>query len=70
MREFLNYVSRQQAQSELVEAIENAVQAAIADDEGRMMYMTLPERDQANIEKGRQQGVQQGKQEGRWEGIA
>lgn len=54
MREFLSYVSGQEAQSELVDAIENAVQAAIADDEGRMAYTTLWERDQANIEIGKQ----------------
>ena len=51
-----------------MDAIENAVQAAIADDEGRMIYMTLWERDQANIEIGRQQGKQEGRQEGITEG--
>ena len=67
LREFLAYVGGQTADaddSDLVAAIRTAVRNAIDDDEGRIAYMTLLERDQANIEKGFQQGEQKGEQKG------
>ena len=61
LREFLAYVGGQAADaddSDLVIALRTAVRSAIDDDEGRISYMTLLERDQANIEKGMEKGTE------------
>ena len=63
LREFLAYVGGQAADaddSDLVIALRTAVRSAIDDDEGRIKYMTLLERDQVNIEKGMEKGVERG----------
>ena len=52
LREFLAYVGGQSADSDLVTEIQTAVRKAIDDDEGRITYMTLQERDEANKEIG------------------
>ena len=72
LREFLAYVGGQAADaddSDLVAAIRTAVRNAIDDDEGRITYMTLLERDQANVEKGVRQGFKQGMQQGVQQGM-
>ena len=72
LREFLAYVGGQAADaddSDLVAAIRTAVRNAIDDDEGRITYMTLLERDQANVEKGVRQGFKQGMQQGVRQGF-
>ena len=64
LREFLAYVGGQAADaddSDLVTAIRTAVRSAIDDDEGRIRYMTLLERDQANIERGMEKGEKLGR---------
>ena len=50
-----------QGKSELVKALDNAVQKARNHEEWRLEYMTLLMRDQEMIRRGREEGLQEGR---------
>ena len=53
MKDFLDWLIGKQGKSELVKALDNAVQKARDHEEWRLEYMTLLMRDQEMIRKGR-----------------
>ncbi|MEE1035255.1 MAG: hypothetical protein U0L06_11890, partial [Agathobacter sp.] len=61
---FLDWLIGKQGKSELVKALDNAVQKARDHEEWRLEYMTLLMRDQEMIRRGREEGLQVGREEG------
>ena len=64
MKDFLDWLIGKQGKSELVKALDNAVQKARNHEEWRLEYMTLLMRDQEMIRRGREEGLQVGREEG------
>ena len=56
MKDFLDWLIGKQGKSELVKALDNAVQKARNHEEWRLEYMTLLMRDQEMIRRGREEG--------------
>ena len=56
MKDFLDWLIGKQGKSELVKALDNAVQKARDHEEWRLEYMTLLMRDQEMIRRGREEG--------------
>ena len=56
MKDFLDWLIGKQGKSELVKALDNAVQKARDHEEWRLEYMTLLMRDQKMIRRGREEG--------------
>lgn len=56
MKDFLDWLIGKQGKSELVKALDNAVQKARNHEEWRLKYMTLLMRDQEMIRRGREEG--------------
>ena len=69
MKDFLDWLIGKQGKSELVKALDNAVQKARDHEEWRLEYMTLLMRDQEMIRRGREEGLQEGLKEGRLQEI-
>lgn len=65
---FLGYVKDGVPRDELTEKIDAALADARDDEEGRIMYMTLLERDREMKAEGRREGRVEGRREGRVEG--
>ena len=61
MKDFLDWLIGKQGKSELVKALDNAVQKARNHEEWRLEYMTLLMRDQEMIRRGREDGLQAGR---------
>lgn len=61
MKDFLDWLIGKQGKSELVKALDNAVQKARNHEEWRLEYMTLLMRDQEMIRRGREEGLQAGR---------
>ena len=57
MKDFLDWLIGKQGKSELVKALDNAVQKARNHEEWRLEYMTLLMRDQEMIRRGRLQEI-------------
>ena len=64
MKDFLDWLIGKQGKSELVKALDNAVQKARNHEEWRLEYMTLLMRDQEMIRRGRLQEIFLSVQEG------
>lgn len=64
MKDFLDWLIGKQGKSELVKALDNAVQKARDHEEWRLEYMTLLMRDQEMIRRGRLQEIFLSVQEG------
>ena len=64
MKDFLDWLIGKQGKSELVKALDNAVQKARNHEEWRLEYMTLLMRDQEMIRRGRLQEIFLSAQEG------
>ena len=56
MKDFLDWLIGKRGKSELVKALDNAVQKARDHEEWRLEYMTLLMRDQEMIRRGREEG--------------
>ena len=61
MKDFLDWLIGKQGKSELVKALDNAVQKARNHEEWRLEYMTLLMRDQEMIRRGREEGLEAGR---------
>ena len=64
MKDFLDWLIGERGKSELVKALDNAVQKARDHEEWRLEYMTLLMRDQEMIRRGRLQEIFLSVQEG------
>ena len=64
MKDFLDWLIGKRGKSELVKALDNAVQKARDHEEWRLEYMTLLMRDQEMIRRGRLQEIFLSVQEG------
>ena len=64
MKDFLDWLIGKRGKSELVKALDNAVQKARNHEEWRLEYMTLLMRDQEMIRRGRLQEIFLSVQEG------
>ena len=61
MKDFLDWLIGKQGKSELVKALDNAVQKARNHEEWRLEYMTLLMRNQKMIRRVREEGLQEGR---------